>query len=696
MLQLTANGNTLIISEATSFNLTLKSPLAGNNPGSYVFSVTLPYEGNAKHFNWPYRLTRMNVVTAQLPGEIIYNWVHVQKGEWKARSSNGQTINLEMVIGSGHFNTLVEGKKLPEYFDIETSYGDIIAHINSQITKTYPEVNHQFPCISNPSFYGDVSPNYGGLMNDCASGFVSDIVNHTNIVPQLFLFYIVKHLFASQQYNPFGPVFNDTYLQKQLLYNNYAIDKLESVFFSGEVVNKLIPLPNFTVKWDTNIVDPQNNYTQSTGQYLVSSWGSYTMDLNFRSKINEYHFGVDTLTVEFVYDSVVYHSFDYTVVGDPEDYMTIAISYIVSVPQSLINRNFEVRIYYTDDRKQDFEAYISNGDIKIVNITNPEENIFGDTINYKNHVPNMDVKTFLNAFYASQKILPFFNHSKKTVELVFFKDILASRKVTDLSEGLKKYSLKVYSNDYKGLTFGWDWQGPDNLIEKNFIPPETITGEVTTYASLTTNPSIGDVYYVIVLNAYYKYVVIEPEEPAEGEDPDPITYEWIAISDKHYPVVYDDGKQPINSPMAPMLMRCVLNGSSYINVPSLDAEGTSIDFGIENEFPLRVMNYTGLTRIGHVSEYPYATTTKYNNEGTVVLPINHTWEDLITQYWVPIILWYKRRLPIDFINTVAPAFISKLDLQSKFYFQQTKILLGDISIKIKNKMFGPGKFKGWG
>jgi len=36
MLQLTANNTPLIISKVTNFNLTLKSPLSGDNTGSYV------------------------------------------------------------------------------------------------------------------------------------------------------------------------------------------------------------------------------------------------------------------------------------------------------------------------------------------------------------------------------------------------------------------------------------------------------------------------------------------------------------------------------------------------------------------------------------------------------------------------------------------------------------------------------------
>lgn len=693
LLELEADGNTLE-TKGASFNLTLRSPVVESNSGSYIFTVTIPYSPqNAKVFGFPFRLTRMDVLTATKSGRIIYNGIHIQKGEWKAKTSMAKTINLEMVIGSGHFSSLVDGKKLVAYFDVETVYADIVAHINSQVSKTYPEVNHQFQCIYNPSFYGDANESFSGVMNDYADGFIDDIPNHTNIVPQLYLLYIIVKLFESQAYAANGNVLDDTYLQKATLYNNFAIDKVESVYFYAEAYDDIV-LSTYEILWDTNIVDPQSNYTASTGNYRATSAGTYKIDLNITSHL--YDDGGDLsfiafLVIEILYDDVVIRQ-HVQVAHTPEDPVRVILTHNHTVTSATINRDFSVRIFYTDDETTPYVSFVDEGNITIVNEDVTELNAFGDTINYKNHVPNMDVKNFLKEFYNAFKILPFFDHRKKTVELVFLRDLLESTKQKDLSEGLVKNTLKVYANTYEGLTFKFDFQGPDNNLDNNFIEPETLTGTIAKFAQLPVRPTLGDIYFITNLNAYYKYSYTEPEE-----ETDPGIYSWLPWGDKHPEVIYDDGKKPITTALAPMLMRCHKHPTTYNlrNMPSVDATGTSEAFGVENDFPLRVMFYTGLSQLGNLTEYPLASTTKSNTEGSTILPIDHKWEDVITRYFVPVIAWWKTRQKVEFTNLVSPAFIAVFDFQDKYFFQKTKVLFEEVVVKIKSKMFGPGKFRGW-
>ncbi|MFK5855224.1 MAG: hypothetical protein QM503_03770 [Bacteroidota bacterium] len=700
MLKLTANNSPLILLNATAFNLVLKSPLAGENAGSYVFSCTVAYEGNAIHFGWPARLTRMEVLTTTATAQIIYNGIHTQKGEWKARTSTTKTINLEMVIGMGHFNTLVDGHKLAEYFDDETTHVDIAAHINSQVTKVYPEVNHQFPCILNTAFYEGVTYGFSGVINDYKDSFLSDYGHHNNIVPQLYLLYIVKQLFQIQGYKPVGNVLKDSTLLKTLLYNNFAIDKLESVYFYGEAINDIV-LTTSVIKWDTNIVDPQSNYTALTGKYRVTSSGTYKIDLNITCKLHDegdQYDRIGFLIIEILYNDIVVHRHT-QVAHTPLVLVTVALTHNHTVLPSDINKDFTTKCYYIDDLEAKYASYIDEGDITIVNSTSPEVNSFGDTINYRNHVPDMEVKSFLPAFYSNKKILPFFDHDKKTVELVFLSDLLSINSITDMSEGLVKNTLKHHGNDYTGLTFKFDWQGPDALIENNFIEPDNVKDTVATYPDLPTTKIVGDIYFITALNAWYKYEYIEPEN-----EEDPGTYKWIGIADKHPDVVYDDGNTPILGSIPPMLMRCHEDPENYFmrNMASIEAKGTSEAFAIENSFPLRLMIYNGIkdgvpfVEAQATLDYPMASTLKYQTDGTVILPFNYTWEDLIKQYWIPIIAWYKRRLPIDFNNLVEPEFIKTFDFQDKFFFQKTLVLYEEVVIKIKNKVFGPGKFKGWG
>lgn len=699
MLQLTANGNTLDIRNA-SFNLTLKSPLAGENAGSYVFSLTIPYTPtNARAFGFPFRLTRMQVLTATAEARIIYG-IHVQQGQWKAKTSTAKSISLEMVIGSGHFNTLVDGKKLPEYFDVESDLGEyMISHINTRVTMSYPSTNYQFPCIYNPSFYGEVNETFSGVINDYADGFIDDIANYTNIVPQMYLLYVVVHLFESQLYTANGNVLDDTYLQKALLYNNFAIDKVLATYFSASAFMDLIRTP-YVVLWDTNIVDPQSNYTSLAGKYNVDSAGTYNIQVDINCKLNEEgdQSSIQWLVIQIMYDTTVISNNAFTEAA-PLFYSEYSVNFNYNISQSSINKDLYVKVFYADGSYNPYEAFVQFGHIKIINTSSPKLNVFGNIINYKNHVPDMGVKEFLKEFYASAKILPFFNHRKKTVELVFLRDLLESIKQEDLSEGLVRDTLKIYDNDYKGLTFKFDFQGPDKLLENNFIVPETVKDTIEAYDDLPEYPAVGDTYFITALNCWYEYQYIEPEN-----DEDPGIYKWVGKIDDHFDVVYDDGQEEICTSMAPMMMRVHTDPETgYIrNMPAIDAKGTSEAYSLKGSFPLRIMFWVGLKEGVPIvvdpnpPEYPMASTTKYDTDFNIVLEISHKLAEIITRYFVPVIAWYKRRQKIEFTNLVTPAFIANLDFQNKFYFQKTKVLFEEVVVKIKSKVFGPGRFRGWG
>lgn len=698
-LQLVANSIPLVLDQA-NLNLTLLSPFASESSGGYVFSATVPYEPNARTFGFPARLNRMQVQTATAVGAIIFKGTRVQPGQWNARSSTAKVIEIEMVIGGSHFNTLVDGKKLPEFFDINHDYDRyLVSHANTIVNKFWPEVEFNFPSILNKAFYGEeVNPDFSGILNYYNNGSFDDkTVNYTAMVPQLFLLYVIKHLFESQNYIPSGTIFDDAYLKRALLYNNYAIDSLESVHFHA-AANMDINYSPFTVLWDTNIVDPQNLYTQATGKYKVATQGTYQVDVFMNGRVDSRDIGFKQAIITLKYGNTIVasHIEDVYAIAYPH-WIYLNVSFQHTVELAEIDESFSVQFAYLDAGQNPFQSWIEHGSIDIINKTHPQKNVIGRYINYKNHVPNMDVKAFLSDFYISAKIMPFYNHELKTVELYFLRDLLGKRETVSLENGLVKDTLKVYPNTYKGLTFKLDFQGPDELLSNNFIIPEKVKHTVNTWEELDSYiPSLGDVYFVTSLNAYIEYQFIEGET-----DEDPGTYEWIVICDHHVEQVFDGGEETISTTMAPMLMRFNLLNGIGRNLPSIEAAGTSVPFGIINEFPLRIMFYAGTTTPLFVPEssnekdYPLATTTKYDSLGHDVFPINYRIDELTNRYWLPVISWYKRRFKVEFTHLVTPSFIQRLDAKKPLFFENSIFRFTEIVVKIKNKLFGPGDFEGW-
>jgi len=698
MLQLLADNTPLVLDQA-NLNLTLLSPLAGESSGSYVFSVSVPYEPNARAFEFPVKLNRMQVQTATASGTIKFKETRVQEGQWNARSSTTNVIELEMVIGGSHFNTLVEGKSLPEFFNINHDYDRyLVSHANAIVNKFWPEVEFNFPSILNKSFYGEeINPDFSGIINYYNDGGFDDkTINYTSMVPQMFLLYIIKHLFESQAYLPSGTIFDDTYLQRALLYNNFAIDSLESVHFHA-AANMDINYSPFTVLWDTNIVDPQNLYTAATGKYKVATQGTYQVDVFMNGRVDSADIGFKQVAITLKYGNTIVatHVEEVYAIVYPH-WVYINVCFIHTVELTDINESFSVQFAYLDAGQKLYQSWIEHGNIDIINKTHPQKNVVGQYINYKNHVPNMDVKEFLAAFYISAKIMPFFNHKLKTVELYFLRDLLGKRETVSLQNGLIEDTLKVYPNTYAGLTFKLDFQGPDDLLTNNFVIPETVKHTINTWDELEGYvPSLGDVYFVTSLNAYIEYQFIDGET-----DEDPGTYEWIVICDHHEDQVFDGGEEPISTTMAPMLMRYNDLDGVGRNFPSIKAAGSSEAFGMENEFPLRIMFYVGLQNQliysdEDINPYPLATTTKFNTNGDKVMPINYRMDELITRYWLPVIAWFKRRFKVEFTHLVTPSFIQQLDAKKPLFFENSIFRFTEIVVKIKNKLFGPGDFEGW-
>lgn len=736
-LKLTTEGITLDTS-GVSFNLTLRSPI-GDESGSFVYSFSIPYTlKNAKAYGFPYRLTKFETVQSRKQGTIEHG-VSIATGTWVAKSTNGQKINIEMYIAAGDFFESIHEKTLPELFDVELNYVDIIGHIESQVALTYPAVNHNWPCIHNPLFYGEdeekVQPQYQGILNDWEGTELHvETYNNNAISPQLYLGYIIKRMFAWAGYSVWGNVFDDALFKAAMLYNNCALDRLVPTQFSGELTNYFPIYEQYVLEWDENIVDPGSHYTQSTGKYNVDKEGNYLVDIYIKHRPDprvptppkearvEIYYGATLIASDQQHHGFGGHSYFRTYFDHTEEILQVDIG-----------DDIWVKFMYKDWDDNDMACEIIEADIVIKNTDAVENNIFEPNINYKNHVPDMDVKEFFAAFCSSAQILPFFNHRFKKVKLVFLNDLLGSNHQRPM-EGLHKDSLKVNHNTYEGLKLVWNFQGPDENLNDNFIDlaQADIQGEVETIADLhSQSPVDGHIWFVETLNCYYIYGVLQSgtfhvHEWMEGATyivDDMVKYDntvykctlghtagasfndayftdkgWVPYSDNLYEYQDGDGKEEIPCDMAPMMMRaarCLRSGGNkYRMMPSVTGLGSSIAYGLKNEFPLRIMFWHGIES-EDTDQYPLATTTTKSNEGTATLPINWSWEGIISRYLNNVISWYRNRQEVELKKEATPAEIANNDFEQKLNYEGSLLIVSEIYAKISDKAFGPAKIKGW-
>ena len=697
ILELTANGISLDI-KGISFNLTLRSPVADQS-GSYVYSFTIPNTvQNAKAFKFPHRLTRMDAIQTKVSGTIKGDGAIIREGIWFAKSTNIESISIEMYIGKGSFNETVHDKLLPELFDIEVIYNDILAHISSQIELSFPNANHNWPSIYNPNMYGtdddNLNPQFKGIINDWEGTEIYISTSNNNAIsPQLYLGYIIKRIFEYAGYSLYGNVFEDPQFKHSMLYNNFTLDKLVPTSFYGEMSNAYPIYSDHVLIWDENLNDPGNHYNQSTGKCNVDKQGRYRIDLYLKHRPSSLPTDAYAALLEIYYGTTLIHSYERGYPFENTNDFTLTYDYTEEILQADIGDDLWCKYMYLDSFGDPMEVYIIEGNITIQNIDAVENNTFNNIINYKNHVPELDVKQFIEIFFSSAKILPFFDDSFKEVKLVFFDNLLGSNKQLPFSDGIYWKSLIQKYDTYKGINFAWNYQGPDENLKDNFIDIDQadILGTKTTYLELIGQSATeGDIYFITTLNCYYIWELI---------DNDSQTFGWKPYSDNQYNEIVDDGKEAYSCELAPILMRAAPTDREgvikYRNLPSVIAKGSSIGYGLKNDFPLRIMFWHGIESNDN-DGFPIATTTKYSTEGTQLFDMNWKWDEISNVYFLNYIRWMRKRFYVEFTKEITATEISNLDFETKGNVDGGLILFTEMQAKLATKKIIIAKYRGWG
>lgn len=694
MLELNANSIKLDIVNVT-FTITLRSSL-GDQSGSYVYNFSIPYTPtNAKAFDFPNRLTKFSVVETRVTGSIVADGITLKHGEWFAKTSNERTINIQMYIGAGIFNTIVNELNLPELFDVEFIYSDIVAHIEGNVYKTFPEVNHNFPSIYNPTFYGELedspNPDFEHIINDWESDEVHVGTNNNNAIsPQLYLGYIIKRIFEYAGYIVTGNVFRDPMFLKAMLYNNFALDKLVPTIFKGEMSIKIPFYVGNVLIWDENIDDGGNHYNILTGKYNVDKEGDYRINIHLTHQPPTLPTTAEEGLLEIYYGSTLIDSVLRPYAFNQHGQFELTHEHNEIILQADIGEDLWCKFMYLDITNNILECRIIQGEIVIQNQDAVDNNIFDNRINYKNHVPDIDTKDFLQSFYSTAKIIPFFDDKFKEVKLVFIDDLITSNKQTNFNNGIFKNTLNRTNNEYKGLNFAYDYQGPDDNLNDNFIDMDqaTVKGSFVTFVELPFSLE-GTIYFVESLNCYYIWALI---------DKDTDLYGFVPYSDNQVPVKYDDGLEEISFKIPPMFMRAALVkralGDKYRNLPSVNAKGSSIGYGLKNDFPLRIMFWHGIEPTDK-DKFPIAGTTKLNTEGTQVFEYNWTIENIIPNYFKNFIAWMKKRRKVEFDKEITYADISNFDFEFSANIQGALIMMEEFLAKVSSNKLPRGKFKGW-
>lgn len=694
------------------FSLVLKSAieLSESVQGSYLFNARIPAtDKNNITFQHPQRLTKLDLSKKEFPSRISFNGRTFAEGSCIVATANSKYIEIAIALGSGEFNSLIKEKKLRETIneivEIGTTKEEVIAHANLQVTKFYPDINHVFPTMWNDWFYGDPS-DVEEVKNKDFEGYINQYFNDTfvmndahevdpdnvsNLVPLLFNTYVFRNCFTHFGYKVAGKFLNDPELQQLIVYNNHAIDHVESRYSASTQLTDLGFSGSSTpliIIFNENIKESDNSYDESTGKYTVQEIGWHLSRLKMDIKYQGDLTGPVHTTIRIMKEGIDIAIFEHNLLNN--DFYPV----LIQIKEYYAAADFGDKIFvdvhlenvgapFDEPEFPDFT--IRNASFTVTNVSQSNLNRYKTEIDYRDHVPDMEIATYLSAHYRAFSMVPFFDHRLKECELIFIKDILASVELVAFSENIEADKYLSKESQYEGLKFMFEF-GDDDENQNDNEEPDSYT-TVNTYGDLPDFPPLNTFYYVRNLNKYYQF--ISEEDPDTGY----ITLKYVPYMNRFSEQIIDEGKKEIKPEMSPVPMIYDPGEKLFVIMPNVTQVGTSRAFNLYQPTPnLRLMFWRGLRN------YPLATPYLHDSVFVQVGDYELRWEGdngLIKKFWQPAIDWYKRRLPVEFSKKMNETELEQLLFQKLHRTGDINILLQEISVSLEQDQIGTAKIKGW-
>lgn len=594
-------------------------------PAGLVWNFDLPAEENANVLDYAHFID-IKTKRRAYDATVIINGKEII-GKLVTQKTGSVRYSCSFIINGFPVDALEQ--KLPELFTDGVSfqaaeiYETMKDHANSTVTQTWPAVNYNFPMYKNTVFYGSENPTFQDIVNAWNQGTQSFEVNDINEVnynefslsPWLYLCYVVKTTFEALGYTATGSFFQDELMKKVLLYNNYALDRLNEFFrgsFAGSETFDL-PMPNDSAVIPIDDVvtppntDPNGLLDVITHEYTVDEAGWYRISANIVMSVNSGN-PLDA-AFELYLDSVFYDG----ILNDP--YLNGPYEFQVAD----IGKKLTLRVVTQSSNNVTVTAAM----LYILKGHSPKHNIYAREINYRNHVPDIAVRDFIVALRKFPGLRIDFNPAGKTVELDFVKNIFTA-KIDNWTENAAKH-YDVDTNDGSGITLGWNFDG-DAQNDDNFIDLTSFI-KVGDYATSDDLPEpTGLNYYALVLNTNKIYIVVYNVSN---------DLEWQLLCDNYYDRVVGDGATEIRSDFSPMLM----SGLNTVIIPQIEQTGSAPAFttGI-NAFPLKLAIWHGL-QAGFGGDYPLASSCNRDYNGDMIGDYTLRFDD--EDYGLYVTFWQK-------------------------------------------------------
>jgi hypothetical protein len=331
------------------------------------------------------------------------------------------------------------------------------------------------------------------------------------------------------------------------------------------------------------------------------------------------------------------------------------------------------------------EAVLSVENISVSNL-----NRYKGIIDYKNHVPDKEVASFLVNLQLIFGIIIGFDHEYKLADISFVRDALLMTDGHDLTEMTVLSSKKVTivpPDGYK-LKFAFD-SGDDET--KNIIETVDLTnfiGVFPHYSAIPYPSKLNDVLYIANSNCYYIYRKVGSLGPY-----------WDLLGHYHPPIVFGDGKNEVTPDMSPLLM--YRHPTTRSITPVVLQSGTSLVFnGDPNDCELRLMFYQGLQlNTEFDTTYPFATSLSYDPRGNSIGEVDFLLQGergivafFLSEYYT----WLSNRMKqAAFSTRMTFTLLKTLDLQRIFRIFNSRFLIREATVAVSEDEMADVEIECW-
>lgn len=671
--------------------------------GDFALPIAIPYKENAATLKFLHEMHLKFRSTIYEGARLYFKKTYFEKGILDIIASDGNEVTASMRLNISGLTCMTTKLREFDYGGVrifsEVGMVDVQAYYNSLLDIT--DTDFQFPMIYNPDFYGDNNAAFEGFMNSYNGGYLHNISGNRNcLVPMMYLHYIIRRAFAYDGYTVAGGFMDSAIMKKLIVYNNYAIDKLEYIGYANglragydsDTTGLTIGTYDFKPNNDATNgnYDSLSAYNTTNGNYTIQAAGTLIITVKLKAKISA---GTNTsIRVNLLLSGIIIYQKVTNFPGPANAGFTHVFQAVGGDVGSIITATFDF-INDNNFNSPQTLTMLANSLFQVNDLATPTNyNIYNEEIDLKNHVPDITFGDMLNALRKTFFIGVKPDHRNKIIYLEFDNDLfLQSYKST---AGKSVYSHKIdFNKDSVIRSLNFEFGGDDELTNDNFKTYD-LNLYIGSFMSLNElNVSVPPGPWNLGRYAHIKNMnqIFRCNSPGLG------SYSWDYFTDNFYDKIVDpEGRVDIRPSVCPLFMKEFFFENDYGRfayiLPQIKQPGSSPEFDLgNNDFGFKLLFYHGndLTG-GKETEFPFASSTGYTNfytGATVGFENALSWDDFgLMQYaanYVALLSkgeFFTKKVRFDLIDLMF------FDITQKFRIDNANWIVKNMRVDIGDKI----------